>query len=103
MKDFFNTSLGSLKKVYYSLDDFICFQLYYNYRLHSTTKVTPYKAIMDANNKQLMGKINKNTLKRRLKAKTITETHSDNSNIRISNYVKIIDKQNVSFDPPRRL
>ena len=47
---------------------------------------------MDANDKELMGKIKKNTLKRRLKAKTVTVTLPDGSNVRISNYVKIIDK-----------
>ena len=63
----FNTSLGSPKNDY-SLDDFIFdFLLYYNDRLHSTTKVAPYKAIMDASDKELMGKINKNTLKEDLK------------------------------------
>ena len=40
-------------------------------------------------------------LKRRLKAKTVT--HLDYSNIRISNYFKIIDKQHVRFDLPRGL
>ena len=29
---------------------------------------------------------------------TVTGTHPDDSNIRISNYVKIIDKQYISFD-----
>ena len=75
----------------------------YNDWLHSTTKVAPYKIIMDANDKELMGKINKNTLKRRIKAKTVNVTHPGGSNVRISNYVKIIDKQHVSFDPPRGL
>ena len=65
--------------------------MYYNYRLHSTTKVAPYKAIMDVSDKELMGKINKNTRKR-LKTKTVSVTHPDDSNVRISNYVKIIDK-----------
>ena len=29
--------------------------------------------------------------------------HPDHSNARISNYVKIIDKQHIGFDPPRGL
>ena len=56
---------------------------------------------MGANAKKLMGKIKKNTLKMRLKAKTVSVTHPDGSNVRISNFVKIIDKQHVRFDPPR--
>ena len=58
---------------------------------------------MDANDKELIGKIKKNTLKIRLKAKTVTVTHPVGRNVRISNFVKIIDKQHVSFDPPRGL
>ena len=57
---------------------------------------------MDANDKELIGK-KKNTRKTRIKAKTVTVTHPDSSNVRISNYVKIIGKQHVSFDPPRGL
>ena len=58
---------------------------------------------MDASDNELIGKIMKNILKRRLKAKTVSVTHPDSSNVRISNYIKIIDKQYVRFDPPRRL
>ena len=58
---------------------------------------------MNAYDKELMGKIQKNILKRRLKAKTVSVTHPDVSNVWISNYVKIIDKQHVYFDPPRGL
>ena len=54
---------------------------------------------MNANENELEGKIKKNTLKRILKAKTVSVTHHDDSNVRISNYVKIIDKQHVRFDP----
>ena len=45
----------------------------------------------------------KNNRKTRIKEKTVTVTHPDSSNVRISNYAKIIDKQHVSFDPPRGL
>ena len=58
---------------------------------------------MDACDKELIGKIKKNILKRRLKAKTVSVIHPDRSNVRSSNYIKIIDKQYVRFDPPRRL
>ena len=98
---FFKTSLGSQKRLF-SLDDSICdFLLYFNNRLHLTTKVTPYKAIMDVSDNEVMGKIKKNTLKGRLKAKTVT--YPDGSNVRISNLVKIIDKQHLYFDSPRGL
>ena len=39
----------------------------------------------------------------RLNAKTVSMTHPDRSSVRISNYVKIIDKQHVRFDPPKGL
>ena len=41
--------------------------------------------------------------KERLKANTVPETYSDNSNARISNYIKIIGKEHVHFHPPRGL
>ena len=58
---------------------------------------------MDASENELERKIKKNTLKKRLKAKTISVTHPDGGNDWISNYVKIIDKQHVHFDLPRGL
>ena len=37
------------------MDDSICdFLLYYNDKLHLTTKVAPYKAIMDASDQELL-------------------------------------------------
>ena len=57
---------------------------------------------MDVSDNELMGKIKKNIL-RRLKLRTVSVTHPDGSNVRISNYVKIIDKQHVRFDLPRGL
>ena len=42
---------------------------YYNDRLHSTIKVAAYKAIMDANDKKLMGKIKKKKPKKKTKSK----------------------------------
>ena len=58
---------------------------------------------MDANDNEPMGKIKKNTLKRILKAKTVSMNHPDGSNSIISNYIKIIYKQHVCFNPPRGL
>ena len=45
---------------------------------------------MDVSDMELMGKIKKNTLKMRLKAKTVSVTHPDDSNVKISNCVKIV-------------
>ena len=56
-----------------------------------------HKATMNASDNELMGKIRKNTLKRRLKAKTVSGTYPDGSNVRVSNYIKIIDKEHVCF------
>ena len=82
----------------YSLDDSICdFLLYYNDRLHSATKVAPFKAMVNASDKELMEKNKENTLKRRIKANTVSETYPDGSYIRVSNYIKIIDKEHVFF------
>ena len=86
------------QKYDYSLDNSICdFLLYYNERLHSTTKVSPFKVMMNASDKELMENIRKNTIKRRLKAKTVSETYPNGSYIRVSNYIKIIDKEHVIF------
>ena len=88
----------------YNLDDSTCeFLLYYNDRLHSATKVTPFKTMMNASDKELMEKIKEKYPKKRLKAKTVSETYLDGSYIRVSNYIKIIDKEHVRFHPPRRL
>ena len=42
-------------------------------------------------------------LKRRLKAKTVFMINPDSSNGKISNYIKIIDKQHARLHPPRGL
>ena len=39
----------------------------------------------------------KNFLKMRLKSKTVLVTNPNGSNVRISNYIKIIDKENVVY------
>ena len=75
MKFFYTCKVPS--KNDYSVDDSFCdFLLYYNDRLHSTTKVDPFEAIMDASDKELM-EIKKSILKRKLKAKTVSETYSE--------------------------
>ena len=48
--------------------------LYYNNRKHSTTKVAPYKTMMNIGDKALMNEIKCNTIQRRSKAKMSSET-----------------------------
>ena len=50
-----------------------------------------------------MEKIKKNILRRRPKSKTVSVTNPDGSNVRISNYIKIIDKEYVRFHSLREL
>ena len=45
---------------------------------------------MDAIDKEFIEKIRKNTLKKRLKAKTVSVIYPDRSYIEVSNYFKII-------------
>ena len=59
----------------YNWEDSIAdFLLYYNDRRHSTTKVAPYKAMMNWWDKELMEKIKTNTIKRRNNAKVLWES-----------------------------
>ena len=70
----------------YNLEDSMSdFLLYYNNRKHSTTKVTPYKAMMNIGDKALMNEIKCNTI-RRSKAKMSSETKKKHSYVRVSNY-----------------
>ena len=48
--------------------------LYYNNRKHSTTKVAPYKAMMNISDKALTNEIKCNTIQRRSIAKMSSET-----------------------------
>ena len=41
--------------------------------------------------------------KNETKANIVSVTHPDDSNVRISNYIKIADKQHACFVPPRGL
>ena len=52
--------------------------------------------MINASDKVLMGKI-KEKHPKRLKAKTVAMTYLDNSHVRVSNYIKIIDKEHVVF------
>ena len=51
---------------------------------------------MNASDKELMNK-KENILKMRLKAKTVSVTNYDVSYVRISNYIKIIDKEHIVY------
>ena len=51
----------------------------------------------------LCGKNKENILKRKLKVNTVFLTYFDGSNVRVSNYIKIIDKEHVPFHSPRKL
>ena len=76
----------------YNLEDSISdFLLYYNYRKHSTTKVAPYKAMMNIGDKALMNEIKCNTIQRRSKAKISSETFQEYSYARVSSYTRILD------------
>ena len=58
------------------LDDSICdFLLFYNIRFYSNTEVAPFSY-------------------------TLSVTYSDGSNVRVSNYNKIIDKKACYFHSP---
>ena len=88
------------QKDYYSIENSISdFLLYYNDRLHLTTKVVPFKAMMNANDKdkEIMRENKEITLKGILKAKIISENYPNGSYIRVSNYIIIINKEYVLF------
>ena len=73
------------------------FLLYYIDRLHSTTKETSYKAMMNTWDNELIEKIWKNTIKKRLKAKTVHEINLDVNYVRVSNCITIIGKEHVFY------
>ena len=81
-----------------SINDFL---IYYNDREHSTTKVAPFRAMMNIENKDLIHKIRENTKKRRQKVKMVTETFLKNSIVRVSNFIRFIDEKHIRFNPPR--
>ena len=70
--------------------------MYHNDRFSSTTKIDPYRAMINESDKELM-KIIKKNLKQRLKAKIISETYPDGSYVGVSNCIKIIDKVYAIF------
>ena len=53
---------------------------------HLTTKVAPFRAMMNIENKDLIHKIRENTIKRRQKAMMVTETFLKSSIVRVSNF-----------------
>ena len=57
--------------------------------------------MINASDKELMKKINPK--KERRKAKRVSEIYPDGSYVRVSNYIKIIDKEHVRFHPPKGL
>ena len=85
----------------YNLEDSISdFLLYYNNRKHSTTKVASYKTIMNIGGKAMMNEIKCNTIQRRSKAKMSSETFQENSYVRVSNYIRILDGGYIRFHQP---
>ena len=74
-------------------DSIFDFLFYYNDKFHSTTKATSYKAMMNDSDQKLMRNKRKTSLKMRLNAKTVSVTYPDGSYVRVSNYIKIIDKE----------
>ena len=80
------------------LSDFL---IYYNDRVHSTTKVAPYVAMMNVGDKELLKKIRENTINRRKSAKILTEDYPEKSSVRISNFIRIVDDHHIRFNPPR--
>ena len=96
------TSAKDHQKDRYNLEESINdYLIYYNDREHSTTKVDPFRAMMNIENKDLIHKIRENTIKRRQKAKMVTETFLKNSIIRVSNFIRFIDEKHTRFNPPR--
>ena len=66
----FLTRVKNHQKDYDILSDSISdFLIYYNVRFHLTIKVSPFKGMMNISDKELIGKLRNDTLKRRLKRK----------------------------------
>ena len=59
--------------------------------------------MVNANDKEFIRKNKEKHPIGRLKAKTVSERYPDGSYIRVSNYIKIIDKEHVRFHSPRGL
>ena len=96
------TSAKDHQKDRYNLEESINdFLIYYNDREHSTTKVAPFRVMMNIENKDLIHKIRENTIKRSQKAKMVTETFLKNSIVRVSNFIRFIDEKHIRFNPPR--
>ena len=90
VEDFLTLSKDHQKE-WYSLDYSIYnFVLYYNDRFQSTTKVAPCKVVINVSDWNFW-KI-KNIIKRKIKTKKVYVVYPDDCNVRISNWIKIIDK-----------
>ena len=76
------------------------FLRYYNGRKNSTTKVAPYKAMINWWDKELMKKIKTNTIKRRNNAKVLWENFLENTFAWVSNFIKILDDEYVHLFQP---
>ena len=86
----------------YNIDECLSdFLIYYNDRVHSTTKVAPYVAMMNVGDKEFLKKIRENTINRRKSAKILTEDYPEKSSVRISNFIRIVDDHHIRFNPPR--
>ena len=98
----FLTSAKDHQQNEYNLEDSISdFLIYYNDRPHSTTKVAPFKAMMNVENQELMAKIRNNTLQRRKDAKMFSEHYPNDCIIRVSNFIRLVGENHIRFDPPR--
>ena len=56
---------------------------------------------MNIENKDLIHKIRENTIKRRQKAKMVTETFLKNSIVRVFNFIRFIGEKHIRFNPLR--
>ena len=81
-----------------SYNDFL---IYNNDREHSTTKVDPFRAIMNYENKDFILKIYENTIKRRQKTKILLKIFWKNSIERLFNLIRFFDKKHIRFNSPR--
>ena len=90
----FLTSVKDHQQNEYNLEDNISdFLIYYNDRPHSTTKVAPFKAMMNVENQERMTKIKNNTLQRRKDAKMFSDYYPNDCIIRVSNFIRLVDEK----------
>ena len=98
----FLTMVKDHQREKYNIEDCLSdFLIYYNHRVHSTTKVASYVAMMNVGDKELYKKIRENTINRRKSAKILTEDYPEKSSVRISNFIRIVDDHHIRFNSPR--